>query len=69
VTKTMLLLNPYILAIALIMVAAACGVWDVLAAGYGHPEATVSECLIQWSRQWPILPLTVGVIIGHVFWK
>jgi hypothetical protein len=42
--------------------------WDVWAWGAGKDNETVSWIMFQWSKAWPILPLVVGVVAGHVFW-
>lgn len=39
--------------------------WLVLGAPTG--SRTVSSWVIEWSHQYPILPLLVGVLIGHLF--
>jgi heme/copper-type cytochrome/quinol oxidase subunit 2 len=44
------------------------GVWDVVAITRSRPEDTVSGLLYSWSLMYPILPLVIGVLIGHVFW-
>lgn len=33
-----------------------------------RPRETVSAMLLEWSQAWPILPLLVGIVIGHLFW-
>jgi hypothetical protein len=57
-----------LLSIALIVAALLVGVWDVIAVSRGQPRDTVSDTLYAWSARFPILPLAVGIIIGHVFW-
>lgn len=61
--------TAHILAIALIILAALIGAWDVIQVSKKHPEYTVSNVLQGWSKDYPILPLTLGVILGHIFWK
>jgi len=39
-------------------------VWDVC-----KPDDTVSKALTSWSYSYPIFPLMVGVLMGHIFWK
>lgn len=31
-------------------------------------DATYSRVLLKFSRQWLIVPIVVGVIVGHIFW-
>ena len=57
-----------ILAVALVVVAAAIGGWDIFAAATGRPLDTVSVTLFDWAVRFPILPLVIGIIIGHCFW-
>jgi len=56
------------LAIALIATIATCGVFDVWCLYTGRPEDLMSSVLGRWSRQFPILPLAVGIALGHLFW-
>ncbi len=32
------------------------------------PEATISVQMYELSRQFPIIPLAFGVVIGHIWW-
>lgn len=57
-----------LLALLLIFILAAVGVWDVIMLHRGTTGGTVSRILVEWSMAWPILPLTVGIILGHLFW-
>jgi hypothetical protein len=41
-------------------------VYDVWALTKGY-EFTVSSTLLQAARDWPIIPLVVGILIGHLF--
>lgn len=50
------------------------GLWFTSAIAYtafarvfGGNEATISACTQKWSMDWPIIPLIVGLIGGHVF--
>lgn len=45
-----------------------CGIADIwLGYRYGWP-ATISATIQRWSVAWPILPLSVGLLMGHLFW-
>ena len=44
-------------------------VYDVFVFIKAGTEGTISRVLIDWSYQLPIFPFTVGVIIGHLFWR
>lgn len=57
-----------ILAGLLLVVALAIGAWDIYVTARGETDATVSRTLWDWGRLYPILPLAIGVILGHCFW-
>ena len=59
----------HLLAIVLLTVLVIVGCWDVWASASGKPMDTVSEILCQWSKQFPVLPFGVGLLIGHLFWR
>lgn len=44
------------------------GVYDIYAVLFLPPGASVSEVVLSIARRHPILPLLVGVLIGHLFW-
>jgi len=54
-----------IVGIWLIANLAAVGIFDLCSGLAGNP--TVSQVIIAWSKQWPALPLGVGLLIGHLF--
>lgn len=58
----------YILATLLLANVVGAGLWDIIATYRGDTHDTVSTTLREWSIAWPVLPLLVGVIIGHIFW-
>lgn len=61
-------LPPLLLAVAFLAALLFIAVWDVYAAfGAGNTQ-TVSAILYQWGREWPVLTLLVGLVIGHLFW-
>ncbi len=58
----------YALAAALLLVVVLAGLWDIWVISMGRQADTVSAVLHQWSLQFPILPLIVGLLLGHIFW-
>ena len=52
----------------LIVCVAALIVWDVFAAAFGGPGATISELTLGTSLRHPVIPFAVGVVCGHLFW-
>lgn len=42
--------------------------WDVYAGMRWGGEASVSVVLAEWVRQYPIIALTTGIVIGHIVW-
>jgi hypothetical protein len=56
------IIGMFLLAVILLI-----GFWDVwVGAAYGEPW-TVSYQLSAWARRWPVLPLLIGILIGHLF--
>lgn len=53
------------LLIALLVV----GVWDIYATTSSGRWASVSDVITDWSRVYPVLPLLVGLVMGHIFWR
>jgi hypothetical protein len=43
------------------------GIWDIFVVLRFSSAETVSTILVRWSREWPFLPLLVGLIVGHLF--
>ena len=43
--------------------------WDVYAYATGGNEATISRVITEASRDWPIIPLIVGIVLGHLFFS
>lgn len=41
--------------------------WDVFAVRRGGVEATISRVLYDAATTYPILPLLVGILLGHLF--
>lgn len=42
--------------------------YDVFIAVKVGQQATISKQLYQFSRDYPVVPFTVGFIFGHIFW-
>lgn len=49
-----------------------CGVilisWDIYVAVNATPGDTISELALSFAGRHPILPFSLGVIVGHLFW-
>jgi hypothetical protein len=43
-------------------------VWDLAVLAAGHSADQISRIILSWSRALPILPLLVGILLGHLFW-
>ena len=59
----------HVLAIALLLVCVGIFMWDWYAAVRGQQSCTVSHIVWEWSRSYPLLPLLIGCVIGHIFWR
>ena len=57
-----------IVALLLLLSFVVVGVWDIYANFGLPPGQTVSWVLQDWSRQWPVLPLVMGLLLGHLLW-
>lgn len=57
---------PYVTALLLILIILVAGIVDVVATW--HDEPTVSNIISEWSTRFPILAVSIGVMIGHLFW-
>lgn len=44
-------------------------VYDVIAIVNGGTEASISSLVITKSYEQPLIPLLVGIVIGHLFWR
>ncbi len=42
--------------------------WDVFAYLFGGIEGTLSDVVLAWAWQKPLLPFVFGVLMGHLFW-
>jgi hypothetical protein len=56
-----------VLAVVVAVVLAVSGVLDVWLYFTGGHDATVSAVVKDWSHRYPIIPLSVGMLIGHLF--
>lgn len=43
--------------------------WDLVAYLSGGNESTISRVVTEASRDWPIIPLLVGIVLGHLFFS
>jgi hypothetical protein len=58
----------YILALCLLVMFLLVGVWDIYVQAKGEPENTVSNLLGVWSQNYPMLPMVMGILVGHLLW-
>ena len=56
-----------ITALLLLVVIIAAGVWDVIAGNKWGSTATVSSVIYEGCTRFPILPLVVDIVLGHLF--
>ena len=54
--------------IVLAVVVAALVVWDIVVATTPPPADTISEVVLAFARNHPVVPLIVGILCGHLFW-
>jgi hypothetical protein len=57
----------YVVAWAVVGTMAAAGAWDVYALYALTAADTVSAAVRQWAEELPVVPLLVGIILGHLF--
>jgi hypothetical protein len=43
-------------------------IWDLIAGFGGGAEATISQLVLDLSRQFPVIPFACGGVCGHLFW-
>lgn len=41
--------------------------YETWAIGWRGEEWTITAVLTEWSREFPILPLVIGILMGHLF--
>lgn len=54
--------------IAIFLICAVAGAYDVYAMLFMGYEATFSAVLLELAHSTPIVPFLFGVLIGHLFW-
>lgn len=54
--------------VVMIATAALIILWDIYVAVEPTPGDTISEVLLGWAMQHPIIPFAIGVVCGHLFW-
>lgn len=55
-------------ALILIAVTAALIVWDIVAIAVGGVEATISDVMLTWIQEHPVVPFLLGICCGHWCW-
>jgi hypothetical protein len=53
------------LAVALVLT----GVFDLLMNLRHRRDLMASVLVFEWSQEWPVVPLFIGILIGHLFWR
>jgi hypothetical protein len=43
-------------------------IYDIVIINVGGVDATISRVILAWSMAYPILPLAVGIVVGHLWW-
>lgn len=56
--------TTWLLFVILVMV----GAYDIYAGWMFGNDATISVYVLLIARRWPVLPLIVGLVLGHLFW-
>lgn len=59
----------FILAICFITNIAAVALWDLFfVVLVDRSDCTVSHFLSDWVAKWPMFGVTIGIVLGHLFW-
>lgn len=58
-----------IIGLSLLAIVTITAVWDIVVSIRFDDRYTVSGMLREWSREWPLLPLSLGLVMGHIFWR
>ena len=58
-----------VLAVLILIVLFAVGIFDFAMIFTGQRESTVSEYIYRWSRQFPFVAFFAGLIAGHLFFR
>lgn len=56
------------MAIILFLMLGGIGAYDVLVSYRLLDGVTVSSVIHRWSTAFPVMPLLVGLLLGHLFW-
>lgn len=56
----------FMLACSIIIVLGLAGLYDVYAVYFLRPQDTVSWYLRAWSTELPVLPMLIGLVLGHL---
>lgn len=59
----------FLLAVFLHVILVGVVIWDMYVVFIGRPADTVSMTLRNWADGHPILPLFIGIVIGHLLWS
>jgi hypothetical protein len=60
-------LVPICFAALLVVLLLVIAAWDLWALYKGQPAWTVTAIIQEWSRQVPLFPVMVGIVVGHLF--
>ncbi len=52
----------------IIAIIAVITIWDVAVVLMGRPDTTIGAVILKLSKEHPMIPFTLGVLIGHLFW-
>jgi len=52
----------------IIAIIAVITIWDVAVVLMGRPDTTISAVILKLSKEHPMIPFTLGVLVGHLFW-
>ena len=52
----------------IIAIIAVITIWDVAVVLMGRPDTTISAVILKLSKEHPMIPFTLGVLIVHLFW-
>lgn len=58
-----------VLAITILIVLFAIGIFDFSMIFLGQPQSTVSEYIYRWSIKFPFVPFFAGLLAGHLFFR
>lgn len=63
-TVRMVTVSKVLVAFAVISLAS----WTTVAKLWGHEGDTVSEVVVGWASNYPLILVGIGVVLGHWFW-